>query len=106
MKQIIVWHRKKILEAIDRLLYHYEGIKPIDYCGLCNSFLNCVHSDYNWQMSSCPWIAFEGEKCHAYAGRIIEGFVPAQLFSWTNPVWVKDSVARLKRWKKLIEGQK
>ena len=94
MRKISKRKKQRWLEAIDKLLRHYQGKKRIYHCPICG---NC---------KTCIWIELENIRCYDYALKKFSTGLPALLYLYENPEWIKDSIKRLKRWKRILKGRK
>ena len=94
MRKISKEKKRKWLEAIDKLLRHYQGKEKLDDCPICGDCGTCI------------WIELEKKYCHDYATEKFSTNFRANLFQCENPEWMKDSIKRLKRWKRILKGGK
>jgi len=94
MKSIYVLKKRPLLAAVEELLRGYNGNGEFHICPLCFlSSLDCAQ---------CPWRWLEGTDCATYA---FIKFHQSYRFlkSSHNSAWYADSIARLNRWKRIIE---
>jgi len=87
------------LEAINYLVEYYKGKRKLDWCPFCAVVKQLYKKD---SCDKCLWHKFECVCCDYYA-QLNFGKPVFTLRKSRNYVWVKDSLERLKRWKKLLK---
>jgi len=96
--------RNAWLKAIKELELYYKGEIDLEggRCPLCDVVDKLYMSHLCYQ---CLWYQFEGMHCDNYARRHFKEEVIA-LRDEKNSKWIKDSLKRLNKWKKLLKERK
>jgi len=97
-KEIVLW-----LDAIDQLEKWYKGEQYLHYCPLCSVAVELMDCADASRCFTCLWVEFEGVHCEEYA-RSKFGRPATELRESRDAEWRIDSLARLKRWKKLLKS--
>jgi len=93
--------RKQWLKAIREMERFYKGRRLASRCSFC-SLVEKLHGYIACQ--ECLWMRVEGIRCSIYAKSNFGKRIGELKFE-RNSLWIIDSLARLKRWKKLLSKE-